>query len=588
MIRASIIIGGNRLSDNDFTNVSITQVVGNHHNFEIHLRQEVMKDLLPTKVKSWIGQRVQIGIGEKAEKEISYSTIQDIFIGIITSIGLSRLSGQVELIVRGESPTIIMEDGPDTKSFSYKSLQEIADEVIKPYSNGFPEKPKVSPKVFTRSLPYCVQYKESGFAFLSRLANRYGEWFFYDGLNLYFGKPAEEKTITLNLDEKGVKYFDISTKALSSKFKASAYDYEKHQFLSAESPFNPSSSDLGEQVLNLANNKIFTHVPSFSIQIHVDNEELKNIAERREQVNLDEMVILKGSSSNSELKLGAIVELKDNELNESYGSFVIINISHDIRQGGDYTNFFEGVPVEVGPPPLSRIPDPPFCETQLAQVSDIDDDKGLGRVRVKFLWQEGTSEKSPWIRVASPYTGKDKGFYIIPEVGDQVLVAFENNHPDKPYVLAGMYNGEAKPEWFESKNRFKGFKSRGGNKWKFDDQKQEIQIHAPSSILMTAGNTIAIRSGKKGDDSSIVMKEGKEITVKTNGKPDSTITVDAGEGTVIVRAKKVTIQTTDLIEMQSRQDITANATVKLDVNGKEVDISGAVVNIAGNPINLNS
>ena len=46
-------------------------------------------------------------------------------------------------------------------------------------------------------------------------------------------------------------------------------------------------------------------------------------------------------------------------------------------------------------------------------------------------------------------------------MGDQVLVAFENNNADKPYVLSGMYHGGAKPEWFNGENNIKGFKNQG-------------------------------------------------------------------------------------------------------------------------------
>ncbi len=144
---------------------------------------------------------------------------------------------------------------------------------------------------------------------------------------------------------------------------------------------------------------------------------------------------------------------------------------------------------------------------------------------------------------------------------------------------------------------YKGFKSKGGNKWKFNDDEKSIQIHAPTSILMTAGKTVSIRSGKKDDDSSIVMTEGKEIVMKTNGKSDSKILVDAGDGTVTIKAKKIIIDATEVIEMKAGKEIKADAKSKVAISGGskvevksmevkvdgsvKVEASGAQVNIKG-------
>lgn len=588
IVRTSISIGGNRLNDNLFSRVSVRQRIGAHHDFEIRLRQDANRGVLTDKANLWIGKPMNLGFDFKADERLETSPIPDSFIGIVTSISLSRRSGTEELVVNGQSPTIITDDGLNTRSFTEKRLQEIVDEVLGPYKSKFSYKPVVQPKAFIDSLPYIVQYKESNFSFIARLANRYGDWFYYDGLEFYFGKPAGEKAILLDFGEAGLSYFDLSVRAIPTKFELRGYDYTINKSFKEEAPLTASSSSLGKGILGITTREVFTQTPSLPVNTYLDDGEFKSLVKRREQVSVGEIVVMQGSSRNPKLKLGAKIEVKDAKINEKYGIFTITSLTHDIGQGGDYINHFEAISEEVATPPLTAMSEPPFCETQLAEVTDVDDDKQLGRVRVKFLWQEGTDEKTPWIRVASPYTGKDKGFYIVPEVGDQVLVAFENNHPDKPYVLTGMYNGEAKPEWFDPKNKFKGFKSRGGNKWKIDDQKKEIQIHAPSSILMTAGETIAIRSGKKGDDSSIVMKEGKEITVKTNGKADSTIMVDAGEGTVIIKAKKITIEATDLIEAKSGKEVKISGTQKIDAGGAQVNIKGsAVVDVKGAVIKLN-
>lgn len=551
MIRTSITIGGNRIYDTEFTNVSISQSVGGHHSFTISLKQDAAAGVLMEKAESWIGQPIVIGVDNKKEEEIAFSTVTEIFKGVVTGMGLGRQRGTAELVVKGESPTIILDDGPHTRSFTNKGLQEIVDEVMKPYNDAFPEAPETEPKNFTDPLDYCVQYKESNFTFLARLANRYGEWFYYDGLNMYFGKPPEEDTISLNFGEDSLNHFDISVAALPAKFEMRGYDYLTHEPLTTEAPESTASNELGEKVIDIAKQKIYTQVPSVSLQTAFEKGEFENLVKRREQINLDETVILTGFSRNPQLKVGAKIEINDDEIGEYYGEFIITDISHSIGQAGDYSNSFKAIPAEVTTPPLTAMPNPPFCETQLAEVTSVEDEDGLGRIKVKFLWQEGSEEESPWLRVASPYTGKDKGFYITPEVEDNVLVAFENNNPNKPYVLTSMYSGDAVPELFDAKNNFKGIKSKGQNQIKFDDDEQSTLIYAPTNITVNAGNEITINVG------------GSKITINENE--------------ININTKIISIVATDSLSISSASVTMGNG----DASCSSMDLTGTTINITG-------
>ena len=411
-----------------------------------------------------------------------------------------------------------------------------------------------------------------------------------DGLKFYFGKPEAEDPVKLNFGENGLEYFDLAVRAMPGKFEIKGYDYEKHEFLSEEAPEKDELNDLGKEAMKGAKGKIFKEKPSIAVQTFVDKDELKNMAERREQINLDEIVMVNGGSSNVKLKLGSTIEIEDALIKDTYGSYVITNISHHIDQGGGYSNSFEAIPVEVKTPPLASVPVPPFCEMQLAKVVDVNDEKSLGRIKVEFLWQEGSGETSPWLRVASPYTGNDKGFYIIPEVDDQVLVAFENNNPDKPYVLSGMYNGDAKPEYFDAKNNYKGFKSKGENEWKFGDKNKSITINAPSSITMSAGKTITIKTGGGGDSSisidvgdGTVNVTGKEINVKGA----QTINIESGNKLTASGTQKVEVSSSNSVEVKGTQ-VKVEATAKSELKGALVDVSATgITTVAGSVIKLN-
>ena len=107
------------------------------------------------------------------------------------------------------------------------------------------------------------------------------------------------------------------------------------------------------------------------------------------------MVILNGVSTNCFLVPGTKINVQDKTLHEDFGTYIITSVTHSVGQGGDYSNSFEAVPVELKIPPLSGMPAPPFCETQLGVVQGVDDPEGLGRVQVTLIWQDEHGDVTP-------------------------------------------------------------------------------------------------------------------------------------------------------------------------------------------------
>src|SRR5439155_1194484 len=81
---------------------------------------------------------------------------------------------------------------------------------------------------------------------------------------------------------------------------------------------------------------------------------------------------------------------------------------------------------------------------EIALVTNLQDPQKLGRVKVCFPRMSGMPE-SDWARVVQPAAGPGRGFYWLPEVNDEVLVAFEMGQPNRPYVLRGLWNAKDKP-----------------------------------------------------------------------------------------------------------------------------------------------
>ncbi len=191
-------------------------------------------------------------------------------------------------------------------------------------------------------------------------------------------------------------------------------------------------------------------------------------------------------------------------------------------------------------------------------VTNNQDPEGLGRVKVRFPWLSSDHE-SGWARVAAPMAGNDRGFYTLPEVDDEVLVAFEHGRVDYPYVLGALWNGKDKPPASndDGKNNSRVFKSRSGHIVRLDDTdgSEKIEIidakGTESLVFDTAANTITLTAEKD------VVIESKDGMVKITGKKGVEITAPDGPG-------------------------------KLETN-KDLDVksSSGQVNVKGTAINLN-
>ncbi|EKY21371.1 phage baseplate assembly protein V, partial [Capnocytophaga sp. oral taxon 326] len=217
-------------------------------------------------------------------------------------------------------------------------------------------------------------------------------------------------------------------------------------------------------------------------------------------------------------------------------TYRVIKISH-YHSGMEYYNSFEGIPMMRTPADFDENAFP-HSEQQPAIVKDNNDPLGMGRIRVQFLWQAKRNEMTPWIRVVQPYTGGGKGFYFVPEIGEEVLVDFEGGNAERPFVLGAHYNGEAKSGYHNADNRVKAIHTKSGHKLiftedesillsdkngntlRFDTQGKNIEISAPETISIRCKNFELNASQniktEAGQDHIETISKDKRTTISQN------------------------------------------------------------------------
>jgi uncharacterized protein involved in type VI secretion and phage assembly len=180
----------------------------------------------------------------------------------------------------------------------------------------------------------------------------------------------------------------------------------------------------------------------------------------------------------------------------------------------------------------------------VALVTQNKDDEGLCRVKVRYPWHDKPRE-SYWARLATPMAGKERGLVLIPEVGDEVLVAFEREDLRFPYVLGALWNGQDKPPLAngDGKNDRRILRSRKKHYLLFGDGAKGVV-------------ELAHEKGRKVvfDDDGFSVQDEKGNVVKVDSNSGA-MTIEA-KGQLNIRAAKISIEATGTLEVKASATLT--------------------------------
>lgn len=566
-----------------FVQLMLKQSINEHHYFEITLDIQAIEAYgveIPEASKDWVGKKVIMDFGGT------------IFVGVATMVGLHRSGGtHGNIKVTGYSSTFLLESDHTCASWCNKSLPDI----VKELTDKAGVQALVNPETKSK-LEYECQYEETNFRFIQRLARQYQEWLYYDGQNLVFGKPQAGLTTKLTYGEE-LSVLDVCSQTLARPIKGSSYHSVNDQTYNGQSPDTAAGQNTLGQAAFDSSLALFTAPAVQRAEPRITNKgELDAYFQRRQQSDSAASSFITGESDCRILTVGSIIDVHTAihtgigiHVKNSIGTYIITEITHVAGMGDSYQNYFTALPSSIPTLPCPDVP-LPVAHTQQAVVVSNEDPKKLGRVQVKMNWQTGPMQTS-WIRVLTPDAGTsdkvatNRGFVFIPEKGDQVMVAFRYDDPNRPFVLGSLFHGKSGTGGGSS-NKTKSLTTRSGCTITLDDEKGSVTIADPtgSTIILNGDNTITIDAKDK------ITIHSKELEILADEKirieADSEVEVLGKTSTFEGKSEAKIKSDTSIKEEAATIDIKASATLK--ATGATVDVDGsAMTNIKGGLLNFN-
>lgn len=594
--------------------------------FTMHKGPEESENEISMSVNSQIiGKRITISVETENIENLSLGTNNEntaeiSFDGVIFSASGCRQGGVFTINVEARSWEALLDDNPNCKSFENLTLDNIVGEVMEGYQ--LPTSPAIQAR-FDEFIPYCVQYNETNYQFLQRLARRYGEWLYNDGQKMVFGglDIRDHNPVYLAYPSKDIPSYSVDLKMAPITFR---------HLTSSYNAFEASIKDgIDEMQMQLEGSRLYNSAWEAS-QKHYTKKNLQNLhsggfadddgretilnVSIKTQAGGEEAGILtySGETYCSKLKVGSTLVIVDNFITDKYtnkksnvkqDSILITGLIHTFSADETYSNHFVGIPSACEYPPYANSDVYPVAPSCRAKVTDNEDPMNWGRVRVQFDWQAqlDSEMQTPWLRIAQPYAGGGKGFSFIPEIGEEVMVDFEGGNAERPYIKGTLFNGVDYPDadWLpdnNNRNPIKAIRTRNGHTIEIHDEGEggyiqiydnnkenyvltfstdekliklkstgNIELYAENDIIMHAGNDIVATAD---NDMNITVKHNRTLIVDNDDsntiKNDQAISVGKDQTSHIGNNQTIEISEDQTVKVAGDSSISVGKQASLE------------------------
>ena len=605
----SITIGGKSYDDYVFTDFVLTKELLKPNELRFSMRKKsvlkteqdvafaISNDLLGAVVK------LQVKTNRRDQSQNIKSEELD-FKGVICNLTSQRgtMSQGMLIQVTAYSPDYFLIDNPHCYSFENKTLNAIIKEAVNNPEPAHKIDLHLDPKM-DKSIPYVVQYNENTYQFIARLAQRYGEFFYYEDGKLVFGKVDVKPAVTLHPDTDVLAYhYDLAMD--HPHFKHGHHDYlDYDNYLDLSTRYTDQSQHKLTDYVYAHSKDAFTKETLQNLHASVQEDNDINVLEESVKAQgfgaKSMMMTCTLTTNRADLKLGSKITISEGA-DQNDGSVKITNheellVVRAVCRGtlnGHFENELTAIPAKAEYPPYANSDVYPVTEMQRAMVKDNKDPEALGRIRVQFSWQELQDENmwTPWLRIAQAHGGDDKGSYIIPEIDEEVMVGFENGNAEKPYVIGTLYHGKQRPGdgWYSDSNDIKAFRTRNGHTVEVHDVADGgfIRIYdngKENYILTYSTDEKLIKLESKGNielyaDNDIIMEAGNDMKIKVGNnrtlEVGSNDTVDVGKDQTIRVAENMSENVgddkTQTTGRNYSQSVGENSDIEIGNNAKTV------------------
>lgn len=563
----------------------LEQSVDRHDLLELHLLgiggsgADDMKD--PNELVGYLGKSIAL-------KAVAFETPgeplgQCDFVGIITEVRVEgRVNASSMAILTAHGPTIKM-DGPcKSKTF----LNTKASDVISSVVGDCGMTANVDASSVTHD--YIAQHAETDYEFIKRLAAEDGKFAFYSKEKLHVISAKNGDHVKANWPNT-LGGFSLGIGSGVYSFRSVGWDETQKQQLLGDakkgSQRGASGTWSGKSLT--ASEQIYPSDESLLLgDQNTTQAEAENQAKAALETSIAGMSRCSGTSIVPDLIAGKCINVSGMG-GRADGLYWVTQATHTFSDSGTYRNQFECSAIDAAYPKRpAKKPYVPHLHT--AVVVDNVDPEHMGRVKVKTLYSD--DQETTWARVVQAGAGNERGSWIIPEIDDEVLIAYTRGDVDHPIVFGGLYNGQDAPPpgtadtISDGSNNLRLFRSRSGHVLQFDDTDGSEKI----DVLLKDEKTVISLTMESGTG-AIVISSDSDISVKA----ENNVAVEATNDITLKAGGKITLEATGDIDIKSQGNIKndagvnfeakSNAAAKVETSG-QLDVKGAMTSVKGDGI----
>jgi type VI secretion system secreted protein VgrG len=370
----------------------------------------------------------------------------------------------------------------------------------------------------SKALNY-VQYGESDWSFLNRVVDDHDAWMRPGQSGVEVFDSFQAGSTVQWRGESDLIGFRLRGRRVNPSFSGSHYDQhamESNTFqqVSKAPQFYPAAAQLTSavQAASMQLPSGFESQRARAMTLDNYSNQLQSESER----SMGSAVTGTGSSRNQTLMAGNTLTVEGTL--DAKGTYGLVRVAHQWTPKG-YSNNFVCTPwknYRNPNPPAARV----WSGVVSARVVDHNDPKKMGRIKVQFVWQEDGS--THWARATSPHAGPDRGFMFMPEVGDEVAVAFEDGDPERPVILGSLWNGVQQAPRYDflgadiSSNDVKRIVTKAGNRIHISDKsgQETFFLATPKHTSLT----MTEKSDETGRNLITLSSDGDIVLNAPNGR----------------------------------------------------------------------